>query len=96
MVSATPGGALLDVRVTPRAPRSAVGGVRDGALIVRLAAAPVDGAANAALVALVAGHLDLPRRAVVLVAGERSRRKRLKVEGLAPEEVARRLAASSA
>ena len=55
MVSAAAGGTLLDVRVMPRAPRSAVAGVRDGALLVRLAAAPVDGEANDALLTLLAG-----------------------------------------
>lgn len=96
MVSATPGGTLLEVRVVPRAPRSGVAGQRDGALLVRLAAPPVDGEANAALVALVAGLLDLPRRAVTIAAGERSRRKRLKVEGLTPQVVAARLGAAAA
>jgi uncharacterized protein (TIGR00251 family) len=96
MVSATPGGTLLEVRVVPRAPRSGVAGQRDGALLVRLAAPPVDGEANAALVALVAGMLGLPRRAVTIAAGERSRRKRLKVEGLTPQVVAARLGAAAA
>lgn len=94
MVSAAAGGCLLDVRVIPRAPRSAVAGIRDGALLVRLAAPPVDGAANDALLALMAGVLDVPRRDLAIVAGERARRKRLKVTGLSPEAVQARLGAA--
>lgn len=93
MVSVVAGGTLLDVRVMPRSPRSAVAGVRDGALLVRLAAPPVDGEANAALIALLAEALDLPRRDLALVAGARGRRKRVKISGLRPAEVTARLAA---
>ena len=91
MVSAVAGGTLLDVRVMPRAPRSAVAGVRDGALLVRLAAAPVDGEANDALLTLLARALDVPRRDLAIVAGERSRRKRIEVAGLTPAVVEARL-----
>ena len=90
-MSAVAGGTLLDVRVMPRAPRSAVAGVRDGALLVRLAAAPVDGAANDALLTLLARALDVPRRGLAIVAGGRSRRKRIEVAGLAPAVVEARL-----
>lgn len=91
MVSAVAGGTLLDVRVIPRAPRSVVAGVRDGALLVRLAAPPVDGEANAALIALLAHALDLPGRDLAVVAGGRSRRKRVKISGMRPADVAARL-----
>jgi len=91
MVSAAAGGTLLDIRVIPRAPRSAVAGVRDGALLVRLAAAPVDGEANDALLVLLAEVLDVPRRDLTIVSGERARRKRLKVAGLTPAAVQTRL-----
>jgi uncharacterized protein (TIGR00251 family) len=94
MVSAAAGGSLLDIRVIPRAPRSVVAGVRDGALLVRLAAPPVDGEANDALIVLMAGVLDVPRRDLAIVSGERSRRKRLKVSGLTPEAVQARLGAA--
>ena len=80
------------VRVIPRASRSALAGERDGALVVRLAAPPVDGRANAALVDFLAGVLDLPKRRVSLVHGDTSRQKRVLVEGLLPADVRRRLA----
>ena len=66
----------------PRAGRSGIAGLRDGALLVRLAAAPVDGAANAELIAVLAKALDLPRNRIEIVSGERSRSKRVRVTGL--------------
>ncbi len=86
-----PGGCALRVRVVPRAGRTGVAGERDGALLVRLAAAPVDGEANAALVAWLADRLHLPRRAVRLAAGARARDKRLEIDGLGADEAAQRL-----
>jgi uncharacterized protein YggU (UPF0235/DUF167 family) len=56
--------------------------MRDGALLVRLAAAPVDGAANAELIEILARSLDLPKRRIVIVSGDRSRSKRVRVVGL--------------
>jgi uncharacterized protein (TIGR00251 family) len=84
----TPDGLLLQVRVVPRAGRSAVAGVRDGALLVRLAAAPVDGAANAELIDVIAAAFAVPRRAVTLVSGERSRLKRVRIAGTDADGVA--------
>jgi uncharacterized protein (TIGR00251 family) len=74
--------ALLEVRVIPRAGRSGVAGLRDGALLVRLAAAPVDGAANAELIAVLADALHLPKRSVEIVSGDRSRSKRVRIAGM--------------
>jgi uncharacterized protein (TIGR00251 family) len=70
------------VRVIPRAGRSEFAGLRDGALLVRLAAAPVDGAANDELIALVARALGVPKRDITIVSGERSRSKRLRVANI--------------
>ena len=74
--------ALLEVRVTARAGRSGMAGVRDGALLVKLAAAPVDGAANAELIAVLAEALGVPKRSIEIVSGERSRSKRVRVAGV--------------
>lgn len=87
-------GCQVLVRVVPRAGRTALAGERDGALLVRLAAAPVEGAANDALVAVLAHALGVPRRAIRLLAGERSRDKRLLVAGMTADAAARRLAAA--
>jgi len=76
-----PAGAI-DVRVIPRAGRSGFAGLRDGAVLVRLAAAPVDGAANDELIALIARALDIPKRDITIVSGERSRSKRIRVANI--------------
>ena len=65
----------ISVHVQPRASRNAVVGWKDGALKVALTAPPVDGAANAALVELLAAELGLKKREIAVVAGTASRRK---------------------
>ena len=62
--------------------------MRGGALLVRLNAAPVDGAANAELIEVLSDVLDVPKRAVSIVSGERSRQKRVQIEGLTDQLVA--------
>ena len=86
------GGATCTVRVTPRAGRTLVC-ERNGQLAVKLAAAPVDGAANEALVHALAAAFNLPRRVVTIVAGERSRTKRVVFKGITPAALDARLAA---
>ena len=66
----------------PRAGRSGFAGLRDGALLVKLAAAPVDGAANDELIALLAKTLKIPKRDISIVSGERSRTKRIRIAGM--------------
>jgi len=85
MISSTSGGVLIDVRVVPRAGRAGLAGSRDGALLVRLHAAPVEGAANAELVQTIARALHVPKRAVSIVSGERGRLKRVRVDGVTEE-----------
>lgn len=71
----------VEVRVVPRARRDEVGGEREGRLLVRTTAPPVDGAANEAVRRLVAAHFGVHRRDVTLVAGAHSRDKVLRIEG---------------
>ena len=73
------------VRVVPRASRSEIIGEHDGALRVRIAAAPVDGAANEELVKFLARALKVPRRAVVVIGGQTSRIKSIAVSGIAAD-----------
>lgn len=80
----------LDVLVQPRASRSEVVGMQAGAIKVRLTAPPVEGAANQALIELLAEELSVPRRHVSVVAGLSSRRKTVQVEQ-APADWAARL-----
>jgi uncharacterized protein (TIGR00251 family) len=81
----------LEIKVIPRAGRSGFGGLRDGALLVRLAAAPVGGAANDELIALLAKTLRIPRRAIMIVSGERSRSKRVRIAGIDREQALAKL-----
>jgi uncharacterized protein YggU (UPF0235/DUF167 family) len=71
----------IPVRATPRGGRDSIDGVRDGLLLVRVAAAPADGAANEALLRLVAEAAGVPRTSVRLVTGATGRRKVVAVEG---------------
>lgn len=71
----------ITVRVTARSGRDVLAAGTADHFAARLAAAPVDGAANAALIALVARSFGVPRRDVALIAGETSRLKRLRVTG---------------
>jgi uncharacterized protein YggU (UPF0235/DUF167 family) len=71
----------IPVRVTPRGGRDSIDGVRDGRLLVRVAAAPADGLANEAVLRLVAEAAGVPRRAVRLVAGATGRRKLVSADG---------------
>lgn len=91
MIRDRPAGVELDVRVIPRARKTEIAGLRDDAIVVRLAAPPVEGAANEALVAFVAEWLGVPRRAVHITSGDRSRRKRLAVDGVSADLIRARL-----
>jgi uncharacterized protein (TIGR00251 family) len=80
----------LDVRVQPGAKKDAwTGRMADGRRRLAIAAPPIEGRANQALVAFVARSLGLPRRAVRLTHGAAGRDKRLEID-LAPEELERR------
>lgn len=87
MITGVPGGVEIQIKVIPRAGRTAVAGTRDGALLVRLAAAPVDGAANEALIEVLADALGVPRRNVSIVSGERSKQKRVRITGIGADAV---------
>ena len=77
------------VRVAPRAARTALAGEHDGALKVRVAAPPAEGAANEELVRFLARHFGVPARDVEIVAGHSSRTKRVRLRGVTPEQLAR-------
>lgn len=91
LLTERPGGLHLTVRVKPRAAKSRVLGVRNGALEVAVAAPPVDGAANQELVKTIARFLTLKKSAIRLAGGATSRNKVLFLEGLALGEVANRV-----
>ena len=86
-----PEATVIDVRVIPRSARAGIAGTREGALLVRLHAPPVEGAANDELIAILATTLGLPRRAVTIVSGERSRSKRVRIAGADAQAIRSRL-----
>lgn len=86
------GGSLLRVHVRPGATRPGLAGLHGGALALRVAARPVDGAANREVLTVIAAALEVTRSAVELVAGSRGRDKRVRIHGLDPAAVARLLA----
>jgi uncharacterized protein (TIGR00251 family) len=91
VIDDSPAGATIHVRVMPRARTTEFAGSRQGALLVRLAAPPVDGAANDALISFLAQRLRVPARTLQIVGGERSRQKRVLVAGLRADDVRTRL-----
>jgi uncharacterized protein len=84
--------ACFEVHVVPRASRSAIVGEHDGRVKIALAAPPVDGAANEALLALLSELLERPRRDLRIVRGESSRRKLVAIRAMAAPELEARLA----
>ena len=90
----THAGVSVTIRVTPRAGKTAITGVRDDVLLVKVAAAPVDGAANDALIALLADTFDLPKRQVAIASGDKSRTKHVMLVGASTCELDARLAAA--
>ena len=77
----------LNVRVTPRASKNAVEGFREGALIIRVTAPPVDSAANDAVIDLLAKTLDIPRRQVTISRGATGRNKVVDVDGFTRDQL---------
>ena len=83
------GSLTFKVRVVPRASRSEVVGEHDGALRVRIAAAPVDGAANEELVRTLAHAFKVARGAIEIVAGHTSKLKTVSVTGVQSTDFSR-------
>ncbi len=75
------GAVLFDVRVVPRSSKSEIGGPHDGALKVRLSSPPVDGAANAELVKLLAKSFGVAKSDVEIISGSASKAKRIRISG---------------
>ncbi|HQU78282.1 MAG TPA: DUF167 domain-containing protein [Azonexus sp.] len=86
---AADGRVTLTLHIQPGAKKTEIAGLHGDALKIRLAAPPVDGKANEALVKFVAEALKLPKSAVNLKSGQTSRRKVLEVQGATTEAVAR-------
>lgn len=85
----------LQVRLTPRADRDAIAGIYDGVIAVRVAAPPVDGQANVALVKVLAKALGVPKSRLSIVRGQAARDKLVRVDGLLAADAHARLVALS-
>lgn len=91
MIRATAEGVELDVLIAPRASRNKIGNVHDNRLKIAVTAAPVDGAANSAVIELLAKALRVPKSSVTLLRGQTAKRKTLLVRGIDSELARERL-----
>jgi uncharacterized protein (TIGR00251 family) len=88
-IQRTQGGVRVNIRLQPKASKPGIVGIHGDALKVRVSAPPVDGAANDALVELLAATFKIPRSAVTIVAGLSSRSKVVELAGVAESDVLR-------
>jgi uncharacterized protein len=77
----------LDIRVLPRSSRNEIVGKQDDVYRIKLTSPAIEGKANKALITLLAKRLGLPKAKIQIVSGERSRTKRIRIQGLPPNEV---------
>ena len=93
-LSQTKSGVLLPVRVKPRAKTNSITGVRDEKLLIAVSAAPADGAANAAVLSVLARTLSIAPGLLSVARGHKSREKTICISELALEEILSRLTAA--
>ncbi len=89
-----PDGVSLAIKLQPRASKNEIGAMQGGELRIKVTAPPVDAAANEALLRLLSDALDCPHGKVELLRGHISRRKVVKIYGIANREVMDRLSPS--
>src|SRR5262245_3108302 len=77
---------VIPVRVQVRASQSGIAGELDGALKIRLAAPPVDGEANEELIRVIAKFFEIPRAQISLIAGQTSKNKLIRINGISIEK----------
>ena len=82
MIQLARDGVIVDVRVIPRSSKAGIAGTRGDALLVRLQSPPVDGAANAELIELLARACDVRQQSVTIVSGNASRHKPVHIGGV--------------
>lgn len=95
-ISAVAGGVRLQIQVQPRASRSEIAGLHDGLIRIRLAAPPVDGAANEELIRFLAGVLGISKSALKIQSGQSGRRKVVLASGVTLDAASRILPDSKA
>ena len=84
-------GVILTLRVIPRASRTEICGLHEGAVKIRLQAPPVDGKANKALVKMLSKRLKVPAGSIDILSGETGRNKRLLIHGAKADVVQKKL-----
>lgn len=87
VITETPDGIAVNILVQPRASRTELAGIHDGAVKVRLTSPPVDGAANALCIDFFAKLLKIPKSRVEISSGSASRRKVLRLDGISPADL---------
>jgi hypothetical protein len=80
-------GIVLNIRVVPRASRSEIVGLHDGALKIRIAAPPVDGAANAELIKILANTFNVAKSNVEIISGVASKTKQCRIRGITSSQI---------
>jgi uncharacterized protein (TIGR00251 family) len=80
-------GIILPVKVVPRSSKTMIDGIHHGALKIRLTSPPVDNAANKDLIAFLSRKLKIPKSAVQIIGGEKSREKRLALTGVEQSDI---------
>jgi uncharacterized protein len=95
-ITDTTGGAVLAVRIHPRAKRNAIIGSLGDALKISVTAPPVEGRANQACIEFLADLLEVPRSSITIAAGQTSRNKVIRVTGITAAELQSRLRAAGA
>jgi uncharacterized protein (TIGR00251 family) len=80
-------GIIIQVKVVPRSSKTMIDGIYDGALKIRLTSPPVDNAANRDLIAFLSRKLKVPKSAVQIIGGEKSREKRLALTGVEESDI---------
>lgn len=91
MLTQTEAGIILSVKVIPKASKEQIVGKEGEELKIKVTAPPEKGEANRAVIRLLAKHLELPQREIVLIYGETSRHKRFCITGKSLEEIRERL-----
>jgi len=89
----TTSGATLTIRVQPRARKNAILGELGGTLKIAVTAPPVDGRANEVCAEFLGQLLHLPHSCIAIISGQHSRNKVVRIQGMAAEEIRKRLGA---
>jgi uncharacterized protein (TIGR00251 family) len=84
-------GVTFECRVSPRASRTTLKAIKDGILQIALAAPPIEGRANEALIAFFAEFLRIPRSRIAITGGEHGRTKRVFVQGISGEIIVKKI-----